>query len=273
MTNPHRAVRPLLLSRDELASCWRALPLGEPPCLLRLTGPPGLTVAESRRHADAVLAAMAERGLTDGNRPVPALAELLALLARPDYRLDIRFPGPHGRPILGLGAVAGTRGLVVVGAEAFGPLELLALDSAQVCATLLGLVGDIRPARGTPVNIPADLVDAAVAATEEHSIWSLAEQLQARGVSLSESSSLARMCSGITFGAKLGASAVRHGSERRGDWVIGFQRTDTGYAMNVRRHNTITVCPTDAARLTRHWHELVQATLVSGCAQRPHSVC
>lgn len=74
-----------------------------------------------------------------------------------------------------------------------------------------------------------------------------------------EASWLARMCTGVWFGGQLGASAVFDGLESRGGWVIGFRRADTGYFMNLRRDNIVTMCQTDGRRLARHWRELVDA--------------
>jgi hypothetical protein len=39
--------------------------------------------------------------------------------------------------------------------------------------------------------------------------------------------------------------------------VIGFHVTDSGWFMQLRRGDTLSVCPTDARRLMHHWHELV----------------
>jgi hypothetical protein len=63
------------------------------------------------------------------------------------------------------------------------------------------------------------------------------------------------MCTGLTLGGQLGATATRNTSPRRA-WVIGFHRTDTGYFMNLRRDNTVTLRLTDGPRLAHDWHEL-----------------
>lgn len=260
MTLSHAEAR---LSREELVACWIALDLGEPPALLQLTGLAAPTVAEGEHRLRLVLAGLAERGLGDGSHPAPGLAERLELFARPEYRLDIRFPGADGRPVLGIGAVRGAHGVVIVGPE--GPtetLELVAMDSTRVIDTLLGLVGDIPPGRSAPINIPADVLDRAVAATRDNNVWSLADALRDRGIPRSDASALARMCTDIRFGAILGATAVHDGAERRGGWVISFHYAESGYFLKIRRGGFVTMCPADGPRLAQRWRELADSLRV-----------
>jgi hypothetical protein len=246
----------LELSRDELLACWAALGLGEPPALLQLGGAPGLTVTDRYRHLDTTLAGTRYRGLVDGAMPVPWLAGWLRLLAGPERQLDIRFTGPTKRPAVALAALADARGLAVLDIEPSAPLQLLAVDPARAIPSLLDLLGPIEPGRGTPVNIPADLLDEASVAAPDGDLWALADRLTRRGVPRTHASSLARMCTGINGGGQLGAITTVGGRRHRAGWVIGFHRTDVGWFSNVRRDHTVTVCPTDTPRLARHWHEL-----------------
>lgn len=245
------------LSPLELLGCWTALDLGEPPVLLRLRRP-GLTVQETWRMLREAVVGLADRGLADGTAPGAALSDLLRVFSRADYQLDIRFSGPAGseRPILGLGAVAGTRGVLIISNDGHGPIQLGSVDSARVPDALLGMLGPIHPGQGTVVNIPADLLDKACALPGN--IWTVSDQLQQYGVDRSEASSLARMCTDVRFGGQLGATARFGQVEQRGRWVIGFHRTDSGWYLQLRRGSTVTMYPCDKARLRYQWRDLVE---------------
>jgi hypothetical protein len=224
---------------------------------------PAATHGEHQRRCQQVMAGLAGRGLAEAGRPLPGLAEGLRLLARPEYRLDLRCGDGPDRMILGLGAVSGAAGVVVVrdGSDR-GPFDLHGMDSARVAGSLLELLGPIQRGVGRPVNLPADLLDGAHQATDGDP-WAMADQLQHLGVARMDATSLARMVTGIRAGGQLG---VRVGS-RRGRWVIGFHATSTGWFLQLRRPDdhgsgaaTVTVCPADAADLRRQWAELLSHT-------------
>jgi hypothetical protein len=255
-----RAAPDAELSSAELLACWESLGLGEPPALLRIRRP-GLTDADRRacsRLLSGALAGLAARGLSDGAHPTPGLAGMLRVLAHADYHLDIRFGGPTRRPVLGIGAVHGTRAVMLLSYDGAAPIQLWATESTNVAHTLLGLLGDVPAGRGNPVNIPTTTLDQALHAATDTGIWALTGQLHTRGISSTDASSLARMCTGITFGGQLGATGRYGGPDRRGPWTIGFHRArNGGYFMRLRRDHTLTVCPTNTARLRRQWTTLV----------------
>jgi hypothetical protein len=259
VTTAHPGVQ---LEPIELLACWEALDLGEPPFLLRLRRPAGTREqrAATHRRLGTALAGLVERGLAttwpSGIRPTPPLAGLLILLAGAEYQLDIRFTGPGGRPTLGLGAVRGADGVVLVGADGLGPTRAFGVDGCRVEATLLELLGPVEPGVGVPVNIPGGVFDAACAAARDGNSWTLADELVACGVTRHDAASLARMSTGVDFGGQLGVTG-RVGRERRGPWVVGFLRCAGKYVVQVRRDDTVTMGPTDAGRLLRHWRELV----------------
>jgi len=257
----------MLLSPVEFGACWAALELGDPPLLLELRSP-GHTVAERDLLRRRALAGLRERGLSDGRRPAEPLTSVLRLLAQPDYELDIRLGGGRRGMLLGIGAVAGAHGVVVLSGD--GPLRLLPRDGARVAATLVGLAGELSPGVGRPVNIPADLLDEARAAARDGNLWTLADELVGRGVSRLDAGSLARMCDGIDTVGQLGATWRPDGLWRRAPWVVGFHRAAAGHFMQLRRPagrpggtEAVTVCPTDADRLIRQWRELVEHLLLA----------
>lgn len=252
----------MVLSPTELLACWEALRLGEPPVWFRLRRP-GWTArdrVESDRLLRSALAGLAQRGLSDGARPAPQLARLLELINGAEYQLDIRYNNPDGspRPILGFGAVAGFEGVVVVSNDGAGPIRLRPVDGARVAAELLGGLGKMPPGHGQAVNIPADILDDAVAGlADPGNFVELADRLRRRGVSSHDASALARMCTGADSGGQLGATGRSGGRIVRGPWVIGFHRIQGRCFMQLRRGGYVTVCPADAGRLYDRWLELV----------------
>lgn len=253
------------LSSVEMLACWESLGLGEPPYLLQLRRPSGTQAAQHgtyQKLAQAMVA-LALRNLSDGTRPTEPLAGMLRLLARPHYQLDIKFSGPADKPILGLGAVTGSHGLVLTSIDGAGPYTLHLMDGTRVAGTLLNLLGTVQPGISHPVNIPGDVFDNALRATaaERGSVWRFADHLADHGVPRKDATAFARMNTETDFGGQLGLTTWTDGSERRGPWVIGFVRSNNRFYMQLRRHdNTVTMCPTDIARLHHQWRDLLEYT-------------
>ena len=201
--------------------------------------------------------------MAEAGRPPPGLAEALRLLARPEYRLDLRYGDGPDRMIVGVGAVSGAVGVVVVSDGGNrGPFDLYGMDSVRVAGSLLRLLGPIQRGAGRPVNIPADLLDRAYQGAGGD-LWAMADRLQHLGVARLDATSLTRMVTGIRAGGQLGVTVGAH----RGRWVIGFHTTGTGWFLQLRRPDhhrdgaaTVTVCPTDAAELHRQWSDLLHRT-------------
>ena len=201
------------LSGLELLSCWEALNLGAPPLLLGLFSP-ARTHREHHQCCTEALRGLGARGLAEHGHPVPALAQALRLLAHSDHLLDLRRGDGPQRMLLGLGALAGADGLMVVSdGTPEGSFDLIGMDAARVAGGLLGLCHPITPGLGRPVNIPADLLDQAAARTHGD-LWAMADHLQHAGIPRLDAVSLARMLSGIRVGGQLGVTTTGH----RGPW-------------------------------------------------------
>jgi len=250
---------PIRLTPVEFMACWEALELGEPPFLLRMLSPSGTEemIAETRRRLRAALGDLTERGLVDGSYPSGQLSTLLRTFAGAEHQLDIRFTGTAARPVLGLGARRGAQGVVILSNDGAGPIDLYAMDATRVDTALIGLLGTVEPGTAPQVNIPADVLDAAAAATRDGNPWTLSDKLRARGIPGGDASGLARMLGPADLGGQLGVTTQIGGRQQRGPWVIGFSRGKTGYFMQLRRDNTVTISPTDGNRLLRSWRDLV----------------
>jgi len=258
----------LRLSAVEFDACWELLGLGETQLTLDLPSP-GRTWAERHRVLTGVLAALARRGLVQRSAPSAEVADALRLLASPDYQLDLRFGGPDG-PVTGIGAVAGEYGVRLV--HAADQLRLVRIRPPQLVPAMVELIGPMRAGLGQAVNIPAGVFDAAHRATTDGKLWTMADELVARGIPRLDAASWVRMCTGIRSVGQLGTVCRTAGVPRFGPWAIGFQRTDGGDFLQLRRPTdrpgsetgpdagTVTVCPLDAPRLARLTEELLAAT-------------
>jgi hypothetical protein len=264
----HTDNQAIRLSPTELLGCWNTLNLGEPPSQLWIR-PPGRTVEESTALLTRAVGGLADRGLSNGLRPHPTLANALRVIADAELILNIRFHDQRGTAptLLGLGATTGAHGITLITYDSVNgltaPLRLHAMDSTRVAAALLGLTathGPIRPGVGAPVNIPAEEFDTALRRAPHGDLWAMTDRLRELGIPSRDATSLARMCSGIQATGQLGATG-RHGQFRReqhGRWRVGFHSTERGWFLQLRRDGMVTVYPTDGARLIRQWHELIE---------------
>jgi EspG family len=249
------------LSAVEMDACWEMLRLGDTPLTLTLPSP-GRSYAERDQILAEVLTQLQYRGLGTRSGPNDLVARPLRLLARPDYQVDLRLGGdPYGE-IIGIGAVAGEQAVVVFRRDEL--IRIMPVRPAQVVAALLGVVGQIRPGAGRPVNIPADIYDDARRATTDNNLWTMADELVARDVPRLDASSWVRMCTGVRAFGQLGSAFWPEGVQRFGPWVIGFHRAESGHFLQLRRPGvaggcTVTVCPVEASRLYHLVTELLAA--------------
>lgn len=261
--------RAAVLSTTELLACWHHLGLARPPVTLELGHLGGGTERERQRLRDMTFAGLRQRRLADQDGPCAQLAGALRLLADPGRAADIRLRGSYGE-LVAHGAMAGQHGVVV--ARSFGPdnrIGVLATTASNVPAALVGLAGPLAAGPARPVNIPAEALDKAIRATlagpDPSSHWQLADQLVALGVDRSDANSLARMCTGITGGGQLGATAYLDGVPRRAPWMVAFHRGAVGDFLQLRPpprpngHATVTVSPVTPDRLLGHLEDLLRA--------------
>lgn len=186
--------RALRLTPAQFHACWNSLGLGETPPLLHVR-PPGYTMAEHRRLIVEATRELRQRELYTTDQPAPELTRMLWVLARPDYMLDLRYVADTQNQVLGLGAIAGERGTIVVSdGTGSGPLALLSLPSHHVANRLLTLTGPITPGHSSTVNIAVETLEEARAAAPAGDIWQVAENLQTRGVPRTDTRRLGCAC-------------------------------------------------------------------------------
>lgn len=251
----------------ELDACWELLGLGDPPATLRLPSP-GRSLSDRRRHLESVLAGLRRRGLAGRSGPDEHLAKMLRGLARPERQLDLILRGEQGT-LVAIGADA--RGSGVLAVRHGEQVTLAPVRSTALVAAVVGLVGPMKPGVGRTANLPADAFDAALKATSDGDLWSLADRMVEMGVPREDASSCVRMCIGVRRLGQLGTAFRQDGAMRLGPWVIGFHLADSGYFLQLRRPgpydgaNTIIMCPLDAPRLAQKAGEL----LAAGPARQP----
>jgi ESX secretion-associated protein EspG len=242
------------LSPVELTACWDALGLDLPPARLTRLGP-GRGFDECQRRS--ALAELTRRSLSDGQRPCSELADVLRLVNRPHVRVDLCWGSRGNGVVEAVGALAGVRGVTVVDID--GAYTVTAMDSSRVPGSLLGLLGPAKPGLGRAVNIPTDLLDAAVKSAGDNGLWDMTDRLFARGIPRLDANSLAHMCEGICGRGQLGATGFAAGRALRAPWVVGIHKTDAGgWFTQIRRRGTATIRPADIHELLRQWHILIE---------------
>jgi hypothetical protein len=249
------------LSGVELDACWELLDLADTPVVLQVPSP-GRTSIERQHILRATLTGLARRGLTDRHRPTPALASALRLMAHSDYELDIRLAGGPPHPTVGLGAIAGDDGVLVV--QRGDRLMVLPTDRVRVLPGLIELAGPMTPGIGRPVTLAADVFDHAITAATDNPA-TFADELHARGLTRTDANATAHIYRNVHTIGQLGATTYTGGVPRRGPWVIGFHHTHSGTFGQLRKPDptgttSITLAPLDARRLTAHATELINHT-------------
>lgn len=180
----------------QLGVVWRRAELGEPPMIWRHTAP-GYAGDDPEAQIDEAETQLARAGILDeAGIPDPALVAALRLVERAPLLLDSRFTA--------LGS-AEQRAMVAVGAEATVRTVLadgvLLLDepSAPAAAALLGCWPDADPVPGRFVELPADRVDRAVAASRDRgggADTAVADEMEIAGLPLADVRSLLAMIGG-----------------------------------------------------------------------------
>jgi hypothetical protein len=212
------------LDRGQYLALWRRLGLGERPLLLSVLDH-GRTWAERDALDADALGRVAAQGLLDATgAPVPALADVLAVLAAPAREVDVRVlvegAPPHG-------IVAATRGALGVVARLTGDrgLRLEPADPHDPAGALLAGLPDVPAAPGVPMSLPARALVGDGLSLDER-----ARRLRRAGVSGHHVARLREMWAApparlATFGVAVRDAA---GVRRRGPRVVTVLDTVSG---------------------------------------------
>lgn len=218
---------------------------------------PGITHTQRRELVRQAWAGLAERGLADGDRAVPELADRLALLAHPARSVDVFVRAD--RQVRGLAAVSGRDAqLGVVDGD---QVWLIPARDSSFVESAVSVTGDVPAGYGRSVSVPL----AALHKADENSGGdpkALITELENENLPLSEAQLLATMLTGITVRGQFGVErAGRDGRMTRARRIIAFHDTDRGrYLFTTRRspdgQEWATLTPADNARLAASVIEL-----------------
>jgi hypothetical protein len=219
---------------------------------------PGITTEERAALVRQAWDSLAERGLADGERAEPELADRLALLAHPQRSVDAWVW--TDREIRGLAVQSGREALF--GVVDRGEVWLIPARDTSFVQTAVSMAGECPPGYGRSVSLPLDVLRAADAAAGGDA-RALVGELIDRGVSVNEAQLLAGMFSGITGRGQFGAERTgANGRVHRADRVVSFHDTDSGRYLFLTRPSPdgqvwATVTPVDNARLATAVWELL----------------
>lgn len=239
------------LSGLEFDVVWEHLRLGAYPTVYRMMGH-GRTAAERSRLVDQAWRSLQAKGLGRRGAPDRLLAELLAVLSRPEFEVDVRMN--HGDRAVR--ALAGTRaGVAAIGVLAGGVFRFSETTPGGLSRAAVALLPEHPAGEGASVTLPSVVFSAACAAAGDDPTR-LRLALAERGVRQEDARQLAGALTGITGAGQFGAARLdRWGRRVRADRVVGFVDSTGGrFLLEVTpaaptAPRWTTVAPTDPTRL------------------------
>ncbi|GDY30441.1 ESX secretion-associated protein EspG [Gandjariella thermophila] len=251
---------PIRLSTTEFEACWDVLGLGELPHVLDLPSPGG-TVEERRRLLEEVRSGLRARGLADGQGMHPDLAGLLATLCRYSWAVDAWLA--LDRPVRALGAQAGRVGALAVLDDAECSVHVRSVPSGAVLGEVVACLPELPPP-SCPVDavrVPADVLDAALAAAGGADPLALADELLRLGERPATAHAVARLAEGTGWQGQFGVTVTDgFGRRRRAAEVVGFHDTRAARVMHLRRNGWVTLTRAGHDHLVRALRELLDRT-------------
>lgn len=261
---------PTIVSAIEFLVAWRALGLGEPPLVLHacLGDEHALSEPERTQLVASTMAGLRERGLADVAGPVPAFAAALTTLARPRWAIEARLRGGHpdatetaNGSMRAYGA-AGQGDAATIAALTDGTVTLTTSTWHRLPAGMVALAGDIRPGNSRSINLPAEVLRAAVG-IGGNDAQRVAGELIACGVPAGDASAIARINAEHRRGGQFAVQvAGEDGTMRPGHRVIGFTDTEHGRWVGLRSgqgddREWLTFTPASTAQLVTMITELL----------------
>lgn len=219
---------------------------------------PGRTHSERARLLEQAWQTLAERGLANGDRAVPELADWLNLLANPQVSIDSWVWTDH--EIKSLAVTAGTQGLLAVVEPA--EVWLIPARDTAIAEAAVSVAGVLPAGRGHSISVATAVLHAADARAHGDP-QALAALLREAGVAPVDAQGLAAMLAGMGTRGQFGVE-VRQRDQRmlRADRIVAFHDTPEGRYAYLTRHNTdgrtwSTITPADNTLLATCVRELL----------------
>ncbi|HEU5474042.1 MAG TPA: ESX secretion-associated protein EspG [Actinophytocola sp.] len=220
---------------------------------------PGKTHSERARLVREALDELGRRGLAEGGRATPELADWLNLLAFPQLSIDSWVWTDH--EIKSLAVSAGGVGLLAVVEPA--EVWLIPARDTAVAEAAVSVAGVMPAGRGYSVSVDTDLLLAADGKARGRP-QELAVILREHGVSTMDAKALAAMLSGMGVRGQFCVERRQRDQHmRRADRVVAFHDNPDGrYAYLTRPNNAgktwSTITPADNAMLVGFVRELCE---------------
>jgi len=219
---------------------------------------PGKTHTERAQLVAETLDALKHRGLSDGERATPELADQLSLLAHPQVAIDSWVFTDHR--ISSLAVLSGTTALL---AAIDGPeVWLIPARETGLAEAAVSVAGEMPAGPGHSVSLPTD---ALLAADKEAKGLprELVGALTRRGIAASDAKTLAAMVDGMSLRGQFGATRQQRDQRMvRADRVVAFHDTELGRYVYLAKTNSdgrmwTTITPADNQRLAMWVTELL----------------
>lgn len=219
---------------------------------------PGKTHSERAALMDQAFGALRHRGLVQGERAVPELADWLGLLAHPRASIDSWVWTDH--EIKSLAVVSGRNALLAVVEPA--EVWLIPARDTAIADAAVSVAGFVPAGHGRSVSVATELLRAADARGRGDP-QEIGAVLRDRGVPPTDVLALAAMVTGMGTRGQFGAERrQRDGRMLRAERVVAFHDTPDGRYAHVTRKNPdgrqwSTITPADNALLAGLVQELL----------------
>lgn len=247
----------LVLSALEFEVLWESLELPRRHVALDVPSE-GTTRTERAELVESAWASLTERRLARNRRLSGEVADMLHLLARPQFGIDVWVWAE--REIRG--RAVSVRSQAVLAVVDNGEVWLIPATEDALPEAAVSVAGDLGPGIGQTVSIPYSVLREADAAAKGDP-KALVTALEDRGVVLFQAQELSGMLLGQEARGQFGAERTsRDGMVHRAGRVVAFFDTDSGrYLFQVvsdrEGREWATVTPADNALLATRIRELM----------------
>lgn len=250
------------LTEREFDFLWAHLDLPEMPYPVDVPGN-GTTVEERARLRDETFDGLRDKGVLRGDRVVPRLADLLAVLAAPTRSVDT--VGYGDGPIRGLAASdGGTAALVALSS---GVLAFAAIRPTSLATSIVGVLPPGEAGPGMPISLPRQALRTAVEGDDDDPFGGdERDVLMAHGLSDEDAAALVDLADRRVRGGQFGVTTtgrptrLGRGSRLRSQTVITWFDTGEGRYLAVHDGAWLSLAPADGGRIAHRIDELLRTT-------------